>query len=144
VALQPKTGQAASFLRFIDHTQLHTHTHARAVGLFWTSDELIAEAATYTTRNKQMSRIPMPSAGFEAAIATIKLPQTYTLDRTITGIGISVTYRGRILNRIVGCVTCISQGKLHSFCCKFLRSPGSVGVPDSIERYCMAYSRFVG
>jgi hypothetical protein len=40
---------ASSFLRFLDHKSLH-HTHA--VGLFWTSDQLVAEAATCTTHNK--------------------------------------------------------------------------------------------
>jgi hypothetical protein len=29
----------------------------------------------------------MPSAGFEAAIPATKLPQTYALDREVTGIG---------------------------------------------------------
>jgi hypothetical protein len=31
------------------HIIRHTHTHARTVGLLWTSDQLVAEAATRTT-----------------------------------------------------------------------------------------------
>ena len=30
------------------HTIRHTHTHTEPVGLLWTSDQLVAEAATYT------------------------------------------------------------------------------------------------
>ena len=60
-------------LRFLDHTQLDTHTRTFA------SDQLVAEAAIYTT--------PMPSAGFEPANAAIERPQAYALDRTATGIG---------------------------------------------------------
>jgi len=53
--------QATSLLRFLDHTQLHTHTHThthkrtRPVGLLWTSDQLVAETATYRAHNKHNS-----------------------------------------------------------------------------------------
>ena len=50
-------------------------------------DHPVAEAATYTTHNKHTRRIPLPSAGFEAASPAIKRFQTYTLHRTATGIG---------------------------------------------------------
>jgi len=47
----PSQAQAVSLLSFSDHTQLepHTHAHVRAVCLLWTSDQLVAEVATYTT-----------------------------------------------------------------------------------------------
>jgi hypothetical protein len=32
-------------------TQTHTHTHTHPVGLLRTSDQLVAEATTYTTHN---------------------------------------------------------------------------------------------
>jgi hypothetical protein len=39
----------------------------------------------------------MPSAGFEPAIPATKLPQTYALDRAVTGIGKAFEYRIFIL-----------------------------------------------
>jgi len=54
------------------HTHRHTHTHTQKhpVGLFWTSDQLVAGAHNYTTNTS--GRISVPSAGFEPAIPTIK------------------------------------------------------------------------
>jgi len=57
------------FLR-VDDTQLDTHT--RAVGFFWTKDQLVAEVTTYRTHNKCKRRISMPSSGFESAIPAIE------------------------------------------------------------------------
>jgi hypothetical protein len=65
-----------------------THT----VGLLCTSDQLVAEAATYTTHNKHNRRTSMLLAGFEPAIPAMVQPQTYVLDDTATGIGFSYTY----------------------------------------------------
>jgi len=62
--------------------------HRHPVGLLWTSDQLVAEAATYTAHNKRKGRISVPSEGFKPAIPAIKRFQTYALDRTATGIGI--------------------------------------------------------
>ena len=42
----------------------HTHTHARAVGLFSTSDQLVADTATYTTHNNYKRRTSMPAVGY--------------------------------------------------------------------------------
>ena len=39
----------ASFLRFLVHTQLDTY----ALRLLWMSDQIVAEASTYKTHNKQ-------------------------------------------------------------------------------------------
>ena len=63
VAQQPNSGQTASLLlRFLDYTQLdthtHTHTHTHPVALLWTSDQLVAEAATYSTWGVQVLRYP--------------------------------------------------------------------------------------
>jgi hypothetical protein len=41
------------------------------------SDQLVAEAATYTTHNKHKRRTPIPSTVFEPAIPAIEWPQTY-------------------------------------------------------------------
>ena len=57
-----------SLLRFLDHTKLdthtHTHTHASAVGLLFTSDQPVAEAATYQTHNKHKRQHPCPQWDF--------------------------------------------------------------------------------
>ena len=50
------------------------------------SDQYVAEAATYTTHNKQKVRTSIPSEGFEPAIPTSKRRQTYAIDPTTTGI----------------------------------------------------------
>jgi len=54
VAQAPQSGLGALILRFLDHTQLDTHTHP--VGLLRTSDQLVAEAATYATHNKHKTQ----------------------------------------------------------------------------------------
>jgi len=79
----PTRSQTASLLRFLDHTQ----THARPLGLLWTSDQPVTEAATYTAHNKQKRRISLSSAGFESSILASEQPQNYALDRTATAIG---------------------------------------------------------
>jgi hypothetical protein len=43
------------------------------------SNQLVAEAATYTTHNKHKRRTSMPSEGFKPAIPAIEQPQTYAL-----------------------------------------------------------------
>ena len=45
----PDLAQVASLLKILGHKQLNTHTHTHSVGLLWTSDQPVAEAATYTT-----------------------------------------------------------------------------------------------
>jgi hypothetical protein len=54
-------------------TLTHAHTHIHPVGYLWTSDQLVTEAATYTTLNKCNWRIFMPSARFEPATPAIEL-----------------------------------------------------------------------
>jgi hypothetical protein len=48
------------------------------------SDQLVAEAATYTIHNKYKRKTSMPSAVFEPEILHTERPQTYALDRTAT------------------------------------------------------------
>jgi hypothetical protein len=50
------------------------------------SDQLIAEAATRTTHNKQNRRTSTPSEGFVSAASAIERPQTQDLDRAAAGI----------------------------------------------------------
>jgi hypothetical protein len=63
-----------------------TYTVRHTVGLLWTSDQPVAEASTYTGQHKRQTS--MSRAGFEPAIPATKRPQTYALDRAVTGIGL--------------------------------------------------------
>ena len=68
VALQPKTSLSRPVFEICNHTQLDKQTHSQTVGLPWTSDKLITEAATYTTQETNS----MTSARFDHAIPAIK------------------------------------------------------------------------
>jgi hypothetical protein len=64
----------------------HTIRHTYSVGLLWTSDEPVAEAATYTnTQQTQGTKIHTRS-GIQTRIPAIKLLRPTTLDRMATGI----------------------------------------------------------
>jgi len=59
----------------------HTVGQTHLVGIYWTSNQLVAKANTYATYNKNKGRTYVPSAGFEPIILPIKRPETYTSDR---------------------------------------------------------------
>jgi len=82
VANTPTGDKVASLLRFQDHTH--------PVGLLWMSDQLVAQAPTYTTHNKHRRPNPMTSSGFERTITAAERLQTYALD--LAGIGMGLTY----------------------------------------------------
>jgi hypothetical protein len=84
----PNVVWSTSLLKFLDHTQLYTHTHP--LGFLWMSDHLVADVATCTTHKKHKRRTSMSSARFEPPIPTIKRPQTYTLAQTDTRLGRSI------------------------------------------------------
>jgi hypothetical protein len=63
----PTPAQAVSLSMFLDHTQWHTHT----VWIPWTTNESVAEVATYAKHNKHKRRISVPSAGLKPAIPAI-------------------------------------------------------------------------
>ena len=65
-------------LGLLNHTQWRTHSRFPA----W---QLVAEAATYSTHNKGVWQISIPSPGFESAIPAIKRLPTYALDRSPLG-----------------------------------------------------------
>ena len=54
------------------------------------NDQLVTEAATYTTHNKHKRLTSMYTAGFEPAVPAIERPQTYALDRTAIAVGFLV------------------------------------------------------
>ena len=70
----------------VEACRSYRHT-THAVGLLWTSDQLVVKAATGATHTVHKGRTSMPSSGFEPAISEIKRLQTYAVDRTVTGIG---------------------------------------------------------
>ena len=78
------------FLEAHNWTHTHTHTHTHTVSLLWTSDQLVAEAATYTTHNQHNRRKSIGPVGFEPAIPAIERLRTYALDRMTTEIGSGV------------------------------------------------------
>jgi hypothetical protein len=71
----------------LEVTRPHTIRYTYQVGLLWTNDQHVVEAATYTTHKKHKRRTSMPSAGFEPDNPEIQRLQTYALDSTATGIG---------------------------------------------------------
>jgi hypothetical protein len=54
------------------------------------SDQLVAEAAVYTTHSEHKRQTSIPPAVFELAIPAIGL-LTYALDRTATGVSLRCT-----------------------------------------------------
>jgi hypothetical protein len=75
VAFLPRCGKtwdmAPSFMRFLYHTQWHTHS----VGLLWTSDQPVTETSTW--QHTTLTRDGHPCSR----------PQTYDLVRAATGTG---------------------------------------------------------
>jgi hypothetical protein len=67
----------------VEVSRSHIIRHTQPIRILWTSDQPVAEAATYTVHNKRTS---MPSGGFETAIPATQQLQTDALDRTATGI----------------------------------------------------------
>ena len=80
----PVARKAASLFGFIDHTQLDIHTHT--VGLLQMSDQLVADAGTYTT-NRRDEHLYCHRA-LNPVIPSVERPQTYGLDRMATEIGL--------------------------------------------------------
>ena len=80
VAQQPKSGRLKVQVR---RPQTVWHTHS--VELPWTSDQLFAKAAAFTTYKKHKRIKSTSSPGFEPAIPGIKLIQTYALQLTTAG-----------------------------------------------------------
>jgi hypothetical protein len=64
----------------------------RVFTILWTRDQPVAETAVYTTHNAHKSQTSMPPARVEPTIPVSEWPQTHTLDRAVTGIGIKYLY----------------------------------------------------
>jgi len=64
-------------LCFVSRSHTIRHTNSHPVGLLRTRDKLVAETASYTTRNTHNRRTFVSSAGFETAIPAIGRRQTH-------------------------------------------------------------------
>jgi len=73
------TAQARPKLPLFDVYRSHTIRRTHLVGLLWTSYQPIAEAATYTTHNKNKSWTSMFSVWFKPEIPATKQLETYAL-----------------------------------------------------------------
>jgi hypothetical protein len=80
----PVSKQTKSGLDRLTGEAPRTHRNTDSIGHPWTSDQLVAEASTYTTQKHRWKNI-MPSARFETAIPAIKVLQNDALDNTVHG-----------------------------------------------------------
>jgi hypothetical protein len=85
MAQQPLMGQDL----IIEASFLHSNT-PHSVALLWMSEQPYAELylTTHDTHNRQTS---IPPRGFEPTSPASELPQTYALDRVVTGNGLQPT-----------------------------------------------------
>jgi hypothetical protein len=91
VVQHPNTGLGGLI---VEVSRSHTIRQiSQTVGLFWTSDQPVAEAATNTTHNKHKGRTSMFSVGLEPTISAIEQLQTYAWDRTATRVGGKCIYQ---------------------------------------------------
>jgi hypothetical protein len=77
----PTWVMVSSFLMFLDHTQRRT-TFGRIRLDEWSARRRNLFLKTHNTHNRQTS---MPPLGFEPTISAGDRPQTYALDRAVTG-----------------------------------------------------------
>ena len=82
----PHWAMASSFMRFRVHTQQRT-TVSRTLLDEWSACRRDLYVTAHNTHNRQTS---MPPVRFEPAIPADERPQTYALDREVTGTGNSV------------------------------------------------------
>jgi hypothetical protein len=73
------------FLMFLDHTQRRSTVGSTPPLHEWSAPRRDLYLTTHDTHNRQIS---MPPVGFEFTISVGELPQTYVLDRAVTGTGI--------------------------------------------------------
>jgi hypothetical protein len=79
--------RASSFARFLDHTQRRT-TVGRTTLNEWSARRRDLYLTTHNTHNRQIS---IPPVGFEPTISASERPQTYALNRAVTGTGYATT-----------------------------------------------------
>lgn len=75
-------------LGFLTAEFLESHSLTpHSVGLFWASEQLVTEDATYAIQNKHEGRISRFLMEFAQASPASQLSQTHNLDRATTGTG---------------------------------------------------------
>jgi hypothetical protein len=95
----PQWVMASSFLRFLDHTWRRT-TVGRTPLDKWSAHHRDLYLTTRITHNRQTS---MPPVKFEPTISAGEQPQTYALDRAVTGTG------GKLLLRVINLSVLLSR-----------------------------------
>jgi hypothetical protein len=83
----PQWARAPSFTRILDHTKWRTTVGWTPLDEWWARRRDVY-LTTHNTHNRQTSK---PPVGFEPTISASERPQTYALDRAVTGTG-SLTY----------------------------------------------------
>jgi hypothetical protein len=83
-ARAPQWARTSSFTRFLDHTQRRT-TVGRTPLDKWSARRGDLYLTAHDTHNRQTF---MPPVGFELTVSAGELPQTYLVDRAVTGTGI--------------------------------------------------------
>ena len=102
VAQQPKLGigrlvvevsrlQADTRTHARTQARARAHARARAVTLLWTTDQLVAEAASPTTNTKDEH--PCLQRDSNPTLPAIERLQTYAIERTVTWIGYVPLYK---------------------------------------------------
>ena len=86
----PNWARASSFTKFLDHTQRRTTVGGRTSLFEWSARRRDLYLTTHNTHKRQISMSPVR---FEPTISAGERSQTYTLDRTSTGIGPSHSLR---------------------------------------------------
>ena len=79
---------ASSITRFLDHTQRRT-TVGRTPLHEWSARRRDLYLTTHNTHNRQTF---MPPTAFEPTVSAGERPQTYALDRAVTGTGIYLVH----------------------------------------------------
>jgi hypothetical protein len=83
VKRQPKSDPGCLIVE-VPLSQTDRQTHTQPVKLPCTCDQLVAEAATYTSYNKHKRRTSMSSEDYKPAVPAVKRSQTFSLDRSST------------------------------------------------------------
>jgi len=83
--IETSTVTETSFWKFLDNTNLDTHTHS--LSLLYTCDQLVAQTATYTTHNKTQQINILAICGIRTCDCRNEVAATYALDCMTNGIG---------------------------------------------------------
>ena len=124
----PQWVRASSFKRFLDHERRRT-TVDRTPTDEWSARRRDLYLTIHNTHNKQTS---IPPVGFEPTISACERPQTNTLDRAATGIGLSHI---KSLNKHTHMYYCSNVTDFdRTYCAAILRCPIWIACSTSSAR----------